>query len=360
VNGQKLSTPSDLDWMFQSAEDVWQELRDVRLFLTGGTGFFGRWLLESLVRANQKFKLNSEILVLSRNPKAFEKLAPHLANNPAISLQAGDVRNFDFPQKKITHIIHAATTTAEETFIGADPLKKFDTIVEGTRRVLDYAVHSKARKFLLTSSGSAYGTQPLDVTHISEEYCGGPITTDRNFEKSALGEGKRAAEMLCTIYQEKYEFEVKIARCFSIVGPGLPLDFHYAIGNFVRDVLKGGPIQVNGDGTPERSYLYITDLIYWLWTILVLGRPGRMYNVGSDQSISIKDLANLVASSSNYKCEVVFGNHSTTNHCNNRYVPSIKRAREELNLDVMTPLKSAIKNSYEYYNKKIYNHSGFA
>ena len=354
MNEQKLSTPSDLDWMFQCAEDVWQELRDVRLFLTGGTGFFGRWLLESLVRANRQLKLNSEILVLSRNPKAFAKLAPHLANNPAISLQTGDVRNFDFPQKKITHIIHAATTNAEETFFGADPLIKFDTIVEGTRRVLDYAVHCKARKFLLTSSGSAYGTQPLDMSHMSEEYSGGPETTNRDFEKSALGEGKRAAEMLCAIYQEKFGIEVKIARCFSFVGPGLPLNIHYAIGNFIRDCLNGGPICVKGDGTPVRSYLYITDLVRWIWTILVLGRPGRMYNVGSDQEISIKDLANLVASCSNFECKVLFGNHSTTNHCNNRYVPSIKRAREELNLDVMTPLKSAIKNSYKFYNKQKY------
>ena len=350
MNEQRFSTPSDLDWMFECAEDVWQELRDVRLFLTGGTGFFGRWLLESLVRANQQLKLNSEILVLSRNSKAFAKLAPHLANNPAISLQTGDVRNFDFPQKKITHIIHAATTTAEETYFGADPLKKFDTIVEGTRRVLDFAVHCKAKKFLMTSSGSAYGKQPLGMTHITENYTGAPHTTDINFDHSALGEGKRAAEMLCTIYQEKYEIEVKIARCFSFVGPGLPLNIHYAIGNFIRDYLNGGPIYVNGDGTPERSYLYITDLIYWLWTILAKGQPGQIYNVGSDQSVTMKDLAYLVRSCANLKCEVLFGNHSTTNHCNSRYVPSIRRAREELNLDVRTHLKEAIIKIFKYYS----------
>jgi len=352
TKNQKLSTPSDFDWMFRCAQDVWEELRDVRLFLTGGTGFFGRWLLESLVTANQQLNLNSEILVLSRNPGAFAKLAPHLANNPAITFQTGDVRNFDFPQKKITHIIHAATTTAEETYFGADPLVKFDTIVVGTRRVLDFAVYCKARKFLLTSSGSAYGTQPLDMTHMPEEYSGGPETTNRDFEKSALGEGKRAAELLCTIYQNAFGIEVKIARCFSFVGPGLPLDIHYAIGNFIRDLLKGGSIQVSGDGTPVRSYLYITDLVQWMWTILVFGRPGRMYNVGSDQEISIKDLAKMVAYCSNLECEVLLDDNSSSNHCNNRYVPSIKRAREELNLDVMTPLKSAITNTYKFYNKQ--------
>lgn len=339
----------DFDDVFGSVHGIWDELRDMRVFLTGGTGFFGRWLLESFVWANQKLELNSEVIILSRNPAAFVKSIPHLADNPAISFHIGDVRNFDFPKKKISHIVHAATTNAKETFLGADPLVKFDTVVEGTRRVLDFAVHCKAKKFLMTSSGSAYGKQPLGMTHIPENYTGAPHTTDINFDQSALGEGKRAAEMLSTIYQEKFGIEIKIARCFSFVGPGLPLDIHYAIGNFIRDCLNGGPIYVNGDGTPERSYLYITDLVYWLWTILVKGNPGRIYNVGSDQSITMKNLAYLVASCANLECEVIFGENSITNQCNNRYVPSIKRAREELNLDVMTPLKEAIANSYKFY-----------
>lgn len=345
----KLSALSDFDWMFRCAPGLWEELRDIRLFLTGGTGFFGRWLLESFVWANQKLNLNSEITILSRNPAAFVKSTPHLADNPAISFHTGDVRNFDFPKKEISHIVHAASTNAKETFLGADPLVKFDTVAEGTRRVLDFAVHCKAKKFLLTSSGSAYGKQPSSMTHIPEGYTGAPHTTDINFDQSALGEGKRAAEMLSTIYQQKFGIEIKIARCFSFVGPGLPLDVHYAIGNFLKDCLNGGPIYVNGDGTSERSYLYVMDLVYWLWTILVLGHPGRIYNVGSDQAITMKDLAYLVASCSNLRCKVLLGNHSLTNHCNHRYIPSIQRARDELNLDIYTPLESAIKNTINYY-----------
>jgi len=336
---------SDLDHILTHTKGLWEDLRGECLFITGGTGFFGCWLLESFAWANDNLDLNASALVLTRNYDAFQKQAPHLAANTAIQFHIGDVRNFNFPDGEFSHIIHAATTSASATFHGEDPLVKFDTIVEGTRHTLDFAAQCHAKKFLLTSSGAVYGKQPSAMTHVSEDYFGAPDPTDPN---STLGEGKRAAEFLCALYSRKYGIEIKIARCFSFVGPYLPLDIHYAIGNFIRDGLNGGPIQVKGDGMPYRSYLYAADLVIWLWTILFKGESCHPYNVGSEQDVTIAELADTVAQCFQKPIEVRIAKTPDPSKPAERYVPATKRACKSCDLHLMIDLRSAIKRTIEH------------
>ena len=340
---------SDLDHILTHTEGLWEELRGRRIFITGGTGFFGCWLLESFAWANDKLNLNASALVLTRNYDAFQKNASHLAANQAIRFYIGDVRNFNFPEGEFSHIIHAATNTARSTFHGEDPLAKFDIIVEGTRHTLDFAVQCHAKKFLLTSSGAAYGKQPSEMTHISEDYCGAPDPTGPN---SALGEGKRAAEFLCAYYSGRYGIEAKIARCFSFVGPYLPLDIHYAIGNFIHDGLRSRPIMIKGDGSPFRSYLYAADLVIWLWTILFRGKICRPYNVGSEEGIDIYGLAKIVAKMFQPELEVKVMQKRVPNRPVERYVPSTHRALEELNLRQVIGLQESIKRTIKWYSSE--------
>jgi len=337
----------DLCHILTQTEGLWEELRGKRLFITGGTGFFGCWLLESFVWANDKLGLKASALVLTRDYRAFQKKAPHLAANPAIQFHIGDVRNYNFPEGEFSHIIHAAATSASATFQGEDPLLKFDTIVEGTRHTLDFAAKCHARKFLLTSSGAVYGRQPSDMTHVSEDYCGAPDPLDPN---SAWGESKRAAEFLCAYYSRKHGIETKIARCFTFVGPYLPLDIHYAIGNFIMDALNGGPIQVNGDGTPYRSYLYSADLVIWLWTILCRGNACRPYNVGSEEDLTITELAHQVAGVFEPRVAVQISGHPTPDKPAERYVPSTQRAHTELGLQQYIALPEAIRRTVRWHS----------
>jgi nucleoside-diphosphate-sugar epimerase len=178
-----------------------------------------------------------------------------------------------------------------------------------------------------------------------ENYPAGP---DQTRVDSAYGEGKRAAEFLCAYYAGRYGIETKIARCFSFVGPGLPLDAHYAIGNFIRDGLKGGPIRVTGDGMPRRSYLYAADLMIWLWTILFKGRSCRAYNAGSEEEVSISDLAHLVARSFDGDIEVRIEKQPVSSAQPDRYVPSADRARAELGLRQTIDLKEAVRRTLLY------------
>ena len=336
---QQVKLPTaDLDRFLSHPESFWESIRNKRLFVTGGTGFFGCWLLEILTRINERFDLGASALVLTRDLEGFRRKAPHLASNPAIQFHIGDVRDFAFPEGIFSHIIHAATPS-DAKLNRENPLLMFDTIVEGTRHTLDFSVHCGAEKFLLTSSGAVYGKQPSGMTHISEDYGGAPDPTDPN---SAYAEGKRAAEFLCALYSGKYGVETKIARCFAFIGPCLPLDMHYAAGNFIRDGLSGGPIIVKGDGTPYRSYLYAADLAIWLWTILFNGKSCRPYNVGSEDAVTIAELANTVAKCFKKHIDVKIANSSNPNNPAERYVPLTKRVREELSVRQTMALEESI------------------
>jgi dTDP-glucose 4,6-dehydratase len=321
---------------------LWDELRGQRLFITGGTGFFGCWLLESFAWANEKLDLGAQALVLSRDPAAFAIKFPHLAGHPAIRFHPGDVRTFDFPAGHFSHVIHAATPSS----VPEAPRSLIDTIVQGTARTLDFAKQCGARKVLFTSSGAVYGQQPATITHVPEDFAGAPDLAD---VRSAYGEGKRLAELLCAVAAQESGLEVKIARCFAFVGPYLPLDVHFAIGNFIRDGLAGKPIRVNGDGTPYRSYLYAADLAIWLWTIFFSGVSCHPYNVGSEAAISIAELAETVASMFGAGISVDMARKAKPGHPPERYVPGTQRAQRELGLKTLIDLQEGIRRTIAWY-----------
>lgn len=336
---------ADLDHILHHTEGLWEELRGQRIFITGGTGFFGCWLLESFAWANDTLGLDATAVVLTRNLAAFRNKAPHLVAHPAIQFHLGDVRSFEFPNGSFSHVIHAATE-ASAKLNEEDSLLMFDTIVEGTRRTLEFAQQCGAQKFLLTSSGAVYGKQSPEMTHITEEYVGTPDSTD---PRAAYGEGKRVAELLCALYAKQYGLEAKIARCFAFVGPYLPLDIHFAIGNFIRDALGGRPIQVNGDGTPYRSYLYAADLAIWLWTILLRGQSCRPYNVGSEAALTISELAQQVATCCQPAARVEIACEPQAGKLPERYVPSVQRSALELGLRQTIDLGDSIRRTIHWH-----------
>jgi nucleoside-diphosphate-sugar epimerase len=337
----------DLEAIGDRCQRVWQSLHNARLFITGGTGFFGRWLLESFAYANDYYALNAKVTVLSRDPQAFCQKMPHLANHPAIGFIQGDVRDFIFPQEKYTHVIHAATE-ASATLNRYDPIKMFDVIVKGSQRSLDFAHVCGATNILLVSSGAVYGKQPSDLTHVSETFMGSP---DIAQPSNAYALAKRSVEHLATLYHAQYGLNIKIARCFAFVGPGLPLDQHFAIGNFIQNALNGDAIEVKSDGSAYRSYQYAADLSVWLWHIFAFGEANAPYNVGSDQAISIKALADTVAACVDPVLAVNIAQKGASENPPERYVPSIERAQKTLALTNEISLSEALKKTYLWHRK---------
>ncbi|HXC43997.1 MAG TPA: NAD-dependent epimerase/dehydratase family protein [Candidatus Dormibacteraeota bacterium] len=337
----------DLELILEHTAQLWEEVRASRIFLTGGTGFFGCWLVESFCFVNNLLGLGAAITILTRNPDAFAKKCPHLASDPAVMLHAGDVRSFALPEGEYQYVIHAATEASAKQAVEA-PLETFSAIIAGTERTLEFAATHGARKFLLTSSGAVYGKQPADLTHVPESYTGTPDPLD---PANVYAEGKRAAELLCALYQKTGGIECKIARCWAFCGPHLPFDQHFAIGNFIGDVLAGRSIQIKGDGTPRRSYLYAADLCIWLWTIL-FGAPALVpINVGSAHDVSILELARTVATTLNPQTEIRVAQEVVAGAAPLRYVPCVDRAREILGLCQTIGLEECIRRTANWYGE---------
>lgn len=298
----------DLDHVMLHTRGLWDELRGGRLFITGGTGFVGCWLLESFAWANDRLNLRAEAVVLTRDPEAFGRKAPHLAGHPAIRLYRGDVRDFVFPEGRFTHVVHAA--------------------VPGTTRALTFAARCHAERMLLVSSGAADKEPP------------------RAYVGSAYRRTKRAAERAAVRRYCLHGLPVKIARLYSFIGPYLPLDGLHAAGNFLRDGLRGGPIDVK-DGAAHRSYLYAADMAVWLWVILFKKTGLGFYEVGGEESVSIAELAAYVAAHFGVGVQIAAMSHPIE-----RYVPGLRRTREELGLREWVSLPDAIARTARWHQRE--------
>jgi len=340
---------ADLDHVLDHTQPLWDKLRGQSIFLTGGTGFFGCWLLESFVHANDRLNLDATATVLTRSPAAFRAKVPHLAAHPAVRLIHGDMCDCAGLDVKAACVIHAAA----EAWLPSSatrPTEAFDRNVTATRQALELARRCGARRFLFASSGAVYGRQPTEVPRIPEDFAGAPDPLD---PLTTYGQAKRVSEFMCAAAARQHGFDAVVARCFAFVGPHLQLDAGYAIGNFIRDALAGGPINVNGDGTPYRSYLYAADLAVWLWTILLRGQPGRAYNVGSDAELPIRQLAGEVRDVAAPRAEVKVAKQAIPGRPTERYVPSIERARRELGLDVWVSRTDAIARTVAWYRDTV-------
>ena len=336
---------NDLDHIMKHTEGLWEELRGTRIFITGGTGFFGCWLLESFAWANDKLNLNASALVLSRNPEAFEKMVPDLYKHPAIQFCRGNIQNFEFPKGRFSYLIHGAVYqqaggAEENLFLMAHEM------LHGIKRILEFCVHADVKKTLLVSTGAVYGRLPDNLVRISEDSL---VSIDPAAMSGAYHHIRRLMESLGVLYAADHAFDFKIARCFSFIGPYLPLNGRFASSDFIHDALNANPIAVKGDGKPMRSYLYAADLAIWLWTILLRGKPSMPYNVGSEIPTTILELAETIASAAIPTLDVQVAGKPMPGVASDRYIPDTGRAQRELYLRQIIPLAEAIQKTMHWY-----------
>ena len=325
----------------RSREDL-EALRGARVFITGGTGFVGTWLVDTLVSASDKLGLDIRAEVLTRSPQRFRASRPELAER--ISLVAGDITDFAIAGM-VDAAIHAATP-ASAALNDEQPELMRKTIEEGMATVLDNLEASGRIPFLFTSSGAVYGRQPETIEGFSETFQPAVNAID---PRNVYALGKRAAEELAVRHTAGQGPDLKLARLFAFAGPGLPLDTHFAIGNFIRDAIAGGPILVRGDGSAVRSYMYAGDLISALLAVLVRGETAVPYNVGSPHAVSMLELSSTVERVVAPGCGVTVAGlppGELPTGAGNRYLPDVSRLTELMGRDPCpTDLEESIRRT---------------
>jgi dTDP-glucose 4,6-dehydratase len=304
------------------------------LLVIGGSGFFGKSILDMFQRGKlARWNIN-KVIAMSRNAKRLKIETPELVQGNVELLELDITTTNSLPEAD--YVIHAAASTDARNYVTAGENER-KNIQAGALNYCRLAKKYKNTKTLYVSSGAVYGTQPPEIKHIEESYQFRDLD-DITEGKRDYAVAKRDAEGLIKEMGDE-GFSVSIARCFAFVGPWLPLNQHFAIGNFIADGLAGRSINVKANHLVYRSYMYADDLIIWLMNILdnsSLDCP--IYNVGSDEEISIFDLAEKIASYFNV-CTVI---GKIDKKKEDRYLPSVNKAKDILRLDRKFDITSSI------------------
>lgn len=306
-----------------------------KIFFTGGTGFFGLAVLRFLHK-NELYN-DCNIYLFTRNIARFKSRCPKSIDLNNITFIEGDILlPTSFPENIFDYVIHAATDSTKG--LKLDYIDRSTQIVEGTRNVLEWCKSGNVKKFLFVSSGGVYGKIYKPVRE-NDNICPTMSNVDNTYSIS-----KMFAEHLCFLYGNTYNFSVSVARCFSFIGRDLPRDAHFAAGNFLRDAEDNKPITIKGDGSPVRSFMDQEDLAHWLLSILFIGANNEIYNVGSDEEITIENLARLIKKTFQLELPIIKEYQSVVGQAKGRsyYVPNIEKAKSDLGLSLNFRLKDSI------------------
>lgn len=320
-------------------------LRGQHLFIAGGTGFLGTWLLELVKVLNEQHQFDLRVTAFSRNPQTWAARWPHLGQSKWLTLQAGDIRYLAELPRDVRYIIHAAALTDRRVF-ASNPSAVAETNSVGTLRILRAAtLLEDLEKFVLLSSGLVYGGQPWDLPRIDEDFGGVLRCGDVN---AVYPESKRLAEVVAQCAISESKLPVVTLRPFAFVGPYQSLQLPWAVTDFIRDSFRGGPIRIMGDGATVRSIMYYSDFAFGVLLALAAGHPRTTYNLGSDEPVDLLALAQKITKYFDPVPEIRL-RVGQAGHDRNRLVPDTTRMARDLDFKVSVPLDEALRKTIEWH-----------
>lgn len=274
------------------AGDRLHALRGATVLVAGGAGFLPSYLVDAIAYANGRWlDPPCRVICLDNLSTGVPSRLAHLRGRPDITVVEHDMaRRYSCPEP-VDFVVHGASI-ASPVWYRRRPLETIDVNVNGTRHLLDLALEHGARGMLYLSSSEIYGDPPAEHVPTPETYWGNVSCTG---PRACYDESKRLAETLCATYARLHDLRVVVARPFNVYGPRLRLDDGRIIPDVIRDALDGRPITLYSDGRVTRSFCYVADACAALLLLLVDDRAAGAYNVGNDEEVTIRAVAETVA-----------------------------------------------------------------
>lgn len=293
---------------------------DQSILVTGGAGFIGSHLVETLAADN-------DIVVVDNLSGGRREWVDDRA-----TLIEGDVRNEQTVARAVDGvdlIFHQAANVSVQRSVEA-PVESHETNVDATLRLLEHARNEDAR-FVFASSAAIYGTP--EAVPIDE--------SDPKRPTSPYGAEKHAADQYCRLYHDLYDVETVALRYFNVYGPRQRGgQYSGVIDVFLDQADRGEDITVHGDGAQTRDFVHVDDVVAANCLAAVNGTPGEAYNVGTGDSISIRALAELVRETTETTSDIVHVDAREGDIEQSR--PSIEKIQAELGFEPRRSLEAEV------------------
>jgi len=348
----------DLRSIAERLSDVFPALEGKRVLITGGGGFLGYYLVQSLLHWNAAAEPAKpiQLTVWENFARGVPPWLEALAGTPELRVREHDVVAPPPADEPPHHYVIHAAGIASPTYYRRHPIETMDANVVGLRNLLDRCVSDAGalEGFLFFSSSEIYGDPAPDAIPTPETYRGNVSCTG---PRACYDESKRYGETLCVNFARQHGLPITIARPFNNYGPGLKLTDRRVIPDFARDVLAGRDIVMLSDGAATRTFCYVADAVVGYYRVLLRGRPGEAYNVGVEApEISMLDLAHRIAERAAalfaYPGRVVHrrstdGDYLVDNP--SRRCPVIEKARTELGYEPRVELDDGLERTLVWY-----------
>ena len=351
----------DLRSIGERLSDVFPSLEGKHLLVTGGGGFLGYYLVQSVLHWNAEARPSNPIRVTvwDNYARGVPRWLDALAGTPELELREHDVvKPLRADERHYEYVVHAAGI-ASPSYYRRHPIETMDANVVGLRNLLDHTLRAQERGepvegFLFFSSSEIYGDPAPEAIPTPETYRGNVSCTG---PRACYDESKRYGETLCVNFARQHGLPITMARPFNNYGPGLKITDRRVIPDFARDVLAGRDIVLLSDGSATRTFCYVADAVVGYYRVLVRGRAGEPYNIGVEApEISMLELAHAIADSARarfgYAGGVVRGASSDAEYLvdnPNRRCPVIEKARSELGYDPCVSLEAGIERTLTWY-----------